>query len=82
MKSILDPSFKYTSSVDTNIAKTFARIRRMQRQSVDAVAEDVENYIVDVRAGKIIHKLTILMPRFETMRTSFVIRAVADFVFR
>lgn len=26
-------------------------------QSVDAVAEDVENYIVDVRAGKIIHKL-------------------------
>ena len=51
-------------------------------QSVDAVAEDLENYIVDVRAGKIIHKLTILMPRFETMRTSFVIRAVADFVFR
>lgn len=26
-------------------------------QSVDAVAKDVENYIVDVRAGKIIHKL-------------------------
>lgn len=31
MKSILDPSFRYTSSVDTNIAKTFARVRREQR---------------------------------------------------
>jgi len=38
MKSILDPSFKYTSSMNTDIAKTFARVRRMQRQSVDAVA--------------------------------------------
>src|SRR2546423_4306993 len=38
-------------------------------QSVDAVAEDVENYIVDVRAGKIIHKLdcprTFLRPRSD-----------------
>jgi hypothetical protein len=31
MKSILDPEFKYTSSVNTDIAKTFARIRREQR---------------------------------------------------
>lgn len=28
MKSILDPSFRYTSSVNTDVAKTFARIRR------------------------------------------------------
>jgi hypothetical protein len=41
MKSILDPSFKYTSSMDTDIAKTFARVRRMQRQSVDAVAASI-----------------------------------------
>ena len=38
-------------------------------QSVDAVAEDVENYIVDVRPGKIIHKLdcprTFLRPRSD-----------------
>ena len=32
MKSILDRSFKYTKSVDTDIRKTFARIRREQRQ--------------------------------------------------
>lgn len=28
MKSILDPTFKYTKSVDTDLKKTFARIRR------------------------------------------------------
>jgi len=38
MKSILDPSFKYTSSANTDIAKTFARVRRRQRQRVDAIA--------------------------------------------
>ena len=32
MKSILDPSFKYTSSVNTDLAKTFARVRREQRK--------------------------------------------------
>lgn len=31
VKSILDPSFRYTSSVNTDIAKTFARIRREQK---------------------------------------------------
>ena len=38
MKSILDPSFKYTSSANTDIAKTFARVRRMQRESVGTAA--------------------------------------------
>jgi len=33
MRSILDRSFKYTKSVDTDIRKTFARIRREQRQA-------------------------------------------------
>jgi hypothetical protein len=32
MKSILDPSFRYTKSVETDLRKTFARIRREQRK--------------------------------------------------
>lgn len=32
MKSILDPSFRYTKSVDTDLRKTFARIRREQQR--------------------------------------------------
>ena len=31
MKSILDPTFRYTPSVQTDLRKTFARIRREQR---------------------------------------------------
>ena len=31
MKSILDPSFRYTNSANTDLRKTFARIRREQR---------------------------------------------------
>jgi hypothetical protein len=30
MKSILDPSFRYTSSLHTDVRKTFQRIRREQ----------------------------------------------------
>lgn len=40
MKSILDPSFRYTKSVDTDLRKTFARIRREQRNQLRAVAND------------------------------------------
>ncbi|HMA31327.1 MAG TPA: hypothetical protein VKT00_05880, partial [Casimicrobiaceae bacterium] len=32
VKSILDPSFRYTPSFNTDLDKTFARIRRHQRQ--------------------------------------------------
>ena len=39
MKSILDPSFRYTKSMETDLRKTFARIRselrnQQQRQSI------------------------------------------------
>jgi hypothetical protein len=30
MKSILDPTFRYTNSASTDIRKTFARVRREQ----------------------------------------------------
>jgi len=42
VKSILDSSFRYTNSVETDLRKTFARIRREQRslqqsrQKIDA----------------------------------------------
>jgi hypothetical protein len=32
MKSILDPTFHYTSSANTDLRKTFARIRRELRK--------------------------------------------------
>jgi hypothetical protein len=31
MKSILDPSFRYTNSLQTDLRKTFARVRRELR---------------------------------------------------
>jgi hypothetical protein len=40
MKSILDPTFRYTPSVETDVRKTFARIRRESRaQDAKAVAD-------------------------------------------
>jgi hypothetical protein len=39
LKSILDPTFCYTPSLNTDISKTFARIRREQRHGARIVAE-------------------------------------------
>jgi hypothetical protein len=40
MKSILDPTFRYTPSVETDVRRTFARIRReLRAQSEKAAAE-------------------------------------------
>jgi hypothetical protein len=43
MKSILDRSFRYTPSAQTDLRKTFARVRREQRchdrDAADAAAE-------------------------------------------
>ena len=38
MKSILDPSFRYTSSAHTDVRKTFARVRRELRDKAKAQA--------------------------------------------
>ena len=35
MKSILDPSFRYTASFNTDLQKTFARIRRDHRDDAE-----------------------------------------------
>lgn len=43
MKSILDPSFRYTKSIETDLRKTFARIRReMRKQEQQQVTAGVE----------------------------------------
>jgi hypothetical protein len=39
MKSILDPSFRYTTSFNTDIAKTFARVRRGHLRDAEASAQ-------------------------------------------
>ena len=39
MKSILDPSFHYTRSIDTDLRKTFARVRRELRQQAQSHGE-------------------------------------------
>lgn len=40
MKSILDNNFRYTNSVETDVKKTFARVRReMARQQSQPVAK-------------------------------------------
>lgn len=39
MKSILDPEFHYTPAVETDLRKTFARIRREQRRQQEASAQ-------------------------------------------
>jgi hypothetical protein len=35
VKSILDPAFRYTSSANTDLRKTFARIRRENKKQTD-----------------------------------------------
>jgi hypothetical protein len=39
MKSILDPSFRYIASVDTDLRKTFARILRAHRIDAQSAAQ-------------------------------------------
>ena len=43
MKSILDPTFRYTKSVETDLRKTFARVRReLKKQQQEQSTASVE----------------------------------------
>jgi len=56
MKSILDPSFRYTSSVETDLRKTFAKIRRAlrkQHQAGSEVNRDVIGNVLPLRPKKL-----------------------------
>jgi hypothetical protein len=53
MKSILDPSFRYTKSVETDLRKTFARVRRelgKQPQGQSADNASLMRKVLPVRA--------------------------------
>jgi len=39
MKSILDPSFLYTASFNTDLSKTFARLKREEAEHAQAEAK-------------------------------------------
>ena len=43
MKSILDRSFRYTRSAETDLTKTFARLRRQQRNKTAVKADPLGN---------------------------------------
>ena len=49
MKSVLDRSFQYTPSVDTDLRKTFARIRREQRTLQQPLAHADAETLAKVR---------------------------------
>lgn len=57
MKSILDPKFRYTSSANTDLRKTFARIRyenskqEIQRQADKIEAETPMADVTSIRQG-------------------------------
>jgi hypothetical protein len=51
MKSILDPKFRYTSSVDTDLRRTFARVRR-EREREQRQHDKETARITSINRGK------------------------------
>jgi hypothetical protein len=49
VKSILDRTFRYTSSVETDLRKTFARIRREQRTQQKTAAQAEADTFAKIR---------------------------------
>jgi hypothetical protein len=55
MKSILDPSFRYTKSAETDLRKTFARVRRevrKQQQEQATVSAEVLRKVLPFHTRK------------------------------
>jgi len=52
VKSLLDPSFRYTKSIDTDIRKTFARIRREQQKQARAQGADCSGIVLPIGQRK------------------------------
>lgn len=48
MKSILDPSFRYTASFNTDLQKTFARLRREHRSAAEMAVQVPANTFAKV----------------------------------
>jgi hypothetical protein len=53
MKSIFDRSFHYTPSFETDVKKTFAKIRRQQRQIRIQAAAETKQKVLPIRQSKI-----------------------------
>jgi hypothetical protein len=58
MKSILDPSFRYTASFNTDLRRTFARFRRDDQRRADAARRSAADGLATVtsigqRAGSV-----------------------------
>ena len=48
MKSILDPSFRYTTSFNTDLSKTFARVRRDHLSEAEACQQAAAEQLAKV----------------------------------
>ena len=53
MKSLLDPSFRYTKSIDTDVRKTFARIRREQQKQARSHAGEGTGLVLPMGHRKV-----------------------------
>lgn len=53
MKSVLDRSFRYVPSVETDLRKTFARVRREQKERAEAQAASEREAASKVKQMKV-----------------------------
>ena len=59
MKSVLDPTFRYTPSIHTDLRKTFARLRREARAQApqyDEPRPPASNVALLFAEQKVVHK--------------------------